>query len=112
MKSRVYLFHITRYTYKLDNEGTIPQSNPFYTFLGYIVIQYDESGEHFLRIKNATVEDTADYECIGRPRGKQKGIRSHAHLTVLIPPASVDNEGTIPQSNPSLYLPGLHRHPL
>ena len=53
------------------------------------------SGEHFLRIENATTDDEAEYECQAGPRGKQKGIRASAHLNVLVAPAAETAETAI-----------------
>ena len=58
-------------------------------FPRYKVIDNEESGEHFLRIENATIKDDAEYECQVVYHGTQKKIQARAHLTVLIPPASV-----------------------
>ncbi|KAK8779720.1 hypothetical protein V5799_018940 [Amblyomma americanum] len=46
-------------------------------------------GVHNLRIDNATLEDDAEYQCQVGPTSDHKAIRADAHVTVLLPPASV-----------------------
>ena len=59
----------------------------------YSVTGNEVSGEHFLRIENATIDDDAEYQYQVLSRGMQKPIWANAHLTVLIPPASVEIQG-------------------
>ena len=56
----------------------------------YSIIGNAESGEHFLRIENATMDDDASYQCQVRKSGEQNWIQANAHLTILSPPASVE----------------------
>lgn len=58
-------------------ERTIP-SFPRYTIVGN-----EETGEHHMRIENATLQDDAEYQCQVGPRGLSKPIRANAQLTVL-----------------------------
>ena len=55
------------------------------SFPRYKVIGNEESGEHFLRIENVTVQDQGKYECQAGRNGEQKAIRTFAQLTVIIP---------------------------
>ena len=59
-------------------------------FPRHTVIGNKNSGNHILHIKNATIEDDAEYRCQVEKRGKQRQIQAHAHLTVLVPPTSVE----------------------
>jgi len=52
-------------------------------FPRYTIIGNEETGEHYMRIENATMEDDAEYQCQVGPRGIQKPIRANARLTVL-----------------------------
>ena len=61
------------------------------------IIGREEFGEHFLKIDNVTMEDSAEYQCMVLAHGEQGGIRAVAHLTVLIEPASV-NDGSVSTS--------------
>lgn len=46
-------------------------------------------GIHNLKIENATLDDDAEYQCQVGPTSDHKAIRADAHVTVLLPPASV-----------------------
>lgn len=46
-------------------------------------------GIHNLKIENATLDDDAEYQCQVGPTSDHRAIRADAHVTVLLPPASV-----------------------